>query len=173
MAEIVSIATPGLGNNAYVIGSGDQAVVVDPPRDGWRVAEVPAEHGWRVTHVLETHVHNDYLSGARELQSSQGSHIVAPGSGRYRSDHQAAGDGFSLDLVDGGLVARATPGHTPEHLSWELRDGDGTPRALFSGGSLLIGGVGRTDLLGRTRTPELTRAQFESMQLLAQLPADL
>jgi glyoxylase-like metal-dependent hydrolase (beta-lactamase superfamily II)/rhodanese-related sulfurtransferase len=173
VAEIVSIATPGLGNNAYLVGSGDRAVVVDPPRDGWRVAEVAAEHGWRVSHVLETHVHNDYLSGARELQRSQGSRIVAPARGRYRFEHQAAGDGFSLDLGDGGLVARATPGHTPEHLSWEVRDGDGTPRALFSGGSLLIGGVGRTDLLGRTRTPELTRAQFESMQLLAQLPGDV
>ena len=174
MAEIVSIATPGLGNNAYLVGSGDQAVVIDPPRDGWRVAEVAAEHGWRVSHVLETHVHNDYLSGARELQQLAG--LPHRGAGKWPLPLRATrlpGTGSASISAMAGWSPVRRPGHTPEHLSWELRDGDGTPRALFSGGSLLIGGVGRTDLLGRTRTPELTRAQFESMQLLAQLPGDV
>jgi rhodanese-related sulfurtransferase len=70
-------------------------------------------------------------------------------------------------------VARATPGHTPEHLSWELQDGSGRPRAVFSGGSLLSGGVGRTDLLGATRLDELSSAQFHSMRRLAELPDDV
>jgi rhodanese-related sulfurtransferase len=83
------------------------------------------------------------------------------------------GEGFELDLGDGGLVARATPGHTPEHLSWELQDGAGAPSALFSGGSLLIGGVGRTDLLGRARTDEMTGAQFRTMRRLAELPDEV
>jgi hydroxyacylglutathione hydrolase len=98
---------------------------------------------------------------------------VAPADGGYEFSHQAAGEGFEFDLDDGGFVALATPGHTPEHLSWELRDGSGRPVALFSGGSLLVGGVGRTDLLGRSRTAEMTAAQYRSMRRLAELPDDV
>ncbi len=98
---------------------------------------------------------------------------MAPTEGRYRFAHHGAVDGFRLDLAHGGLVARATPGHTPEHLSWELQDGSGRPRAVFSGGSLLSGGVGRTDLLGASRLDELSSAQFHSMRRLAELPDDV
>jgi len=171
--HVLVVPTPGLGNSTYLLASGDEAVVIDPPRDGWRVAEVAEERGWRITHALETHVHNDYLSGARELRSSQGTRIVAPAKGRYLFPYQPADEGYSIDLGGGGLVARATPGHTPEHISWELQDGAGRPRALFSGGSLLIGGVGRTDLLGSARVAELTEAQYRSMRRLAELPDDV
>jgi len=171
--QVLVVSTPGLGNSTYLIASGDEAVVIDPPRDGWRVTEVAEERGWRVTHALETHVHNDYLSGARELRSSHQTRIVAPAKGRYLFPYQPADEGFSIDLGGGGLVARATPGHTPEHISWELQDGAGRPRALFSGGSLLIGGVCRTDLLGDARVAELTEAQYRSMRRLAELPDDV
>jgi rhodanese-related sulfurtransferase len=135
------------------------------------VREAAETRGWRIRQALETHVHNDYLSGARELAVDSGTAIVAPVGGGYAFDHQPAGEGFELDLGGGGgLVARATPGHTPEHISWELQDGSGAPLALFSGGSLLIGGVGRTDLLGRARTDEMTAAQFRTMRRLAELP---
>ncbi len=168
--QVVAVPTASLGNSSYLVGHGDVAVAVDVPRDAWRVAQVAEAHGWRIDHAVETHVHNDYLSGARELRRSHGTRIVAPVRGRYRFSHHAADEGFCLDLDDGALVALATPGHTPEHLSWELRDGSGRPTALFSGGSLLIAGVGRTDLLGSSRTDELTRAQFHSLQRLAELP---
>ena len=167
--EIAVVPTPGLGNNAYLVGLAERAVVIDAPRDGWRVTEVAHAHGWRVTHAIETHVHNDYLSGALELRRANGAAIVVPAGGRYRFAHVAADDGYSLDLQGAGLVARATPGHTLEHIAWELQDGGGRSLALFSGGSLLIGGVGRTDLLGPSRTAELTAAQFETMQRLAEL----
>lgn len=171
--DVVVIPTPGLGNSTYLVGAGDAAVVIDAPRDSWRIEEVAERRGWRITHAIETHVHNDYLSGALELRRSQQAIIVAPAQGRYQFTHVPAADGFSLDLASGGLVALATPGHTPEHLSWELRDGQGRPRALFSGGSLLIGGVGRTDLLGEGRRAELTEAQFGTMRRLAELPDDV
>jgi len=167
---VVVVPTPSLGNSTYLVGSSSEAVAVDVPRDAWRVAAVAEQHGWRITHALETHVHNDYLSGARELRRSHGSVIVAPGRGRYRFPHRGVDEGYSLGLATGGLVARATPGHTPEHLSWELQDGAGRPLALFSGGSLLLGGVGRTDLLGPQHTDELTQAQFRSLRRLAELP---
>ena len=171
--QTVVIRTPGLGNSTYLLGAESSAVVIDPPRDGWRVAEIAEQHGWRITHALETHVHNDYLSGARELQRAQGTRIVAPRDGGYSFGCEPAAEAFEVAIGSGGLVARATPGHTPEHLGWEFQDGSGRPRALFSGGSLLIGGVGRTDLLGRARTAELTRAQFDSLQRLAGLPDDV
>lgn len=171
--EVVVIPTPGLGNSTYLVGEGDGAVAIDVPRDGWRIAEIAQEHGWHITHALETHVHNDYLSGARELEATHGTRIVAPGRGDYAFGHIGADEGYELEVGGGGLVARATPGHTPEHLAWELQDGRGAPTALFSGGSLLIGGVGRTDLLGRARTPEMTAAQFRTMRRLAELPDEV
>jgi hydroxyacylglutathione hydrolase len=171
--EVVVIPTPGLGNSTYLVGAGTEAVAIDIPRDAWRIVGLAEERGWRITHALETHVHNDYLSGARELQSAHGSHIVAPGRGEYAFAHLPADEGYEQPTGSGGLVARATPGHTPEHLSWELQDGTGKPLALFSGGSLLIGGVGRTDLLGRARIPEMTKAQFQTMRRLAELPDEV
>lgn len=170
---VVVIPTPGLGNSTYLVGAGTAAVAIDVPRDAWRVAEIAEDHGWRITHALETHVHNDYLSGALELEAAYDTRIVAPGRGDYAFGHISADEGFELAAGGGGLVARATPGHTPEHLSWELQNGAGAPTALFSGGSLLIGGVGRTDLLGRGRIDEMTRAQFRSMRRLAEMPDDV
>ena len=82
--DIVVVATPGLGNSAYLIGSGDTAVVIDPPRDGWRLVEVAEQHGWRISHALETHVHNDYLSGARELHQSHQNPDRGTGEGPLR-----------------------------------------------------------------------------------------
>ena len=120
--RVVAIETPGLGNQTYLVGSGSEAVAVDVPRDGWRIADVAQDHGWRITHALETHVHNDYLSGARELREAHGTAILAPGRGGYAFGFQPADEGFELPLDGGGLVARATPGHTPEHLAWELQD---------------------------------------------------
>lgn len=171
--RVVTVPAIGLGNNTYLVGSGGRAVAIDVPRDGWHIAEIAAQHGWRISHALETHVHNDYLSGARELRRTHGTAVIAPARGGYRFPHEGAVDGFRLDVEGGGLIARATPGHTPEHLSWELQDGSGRPVALFSGGSLLIGGVGRTDLLGPSRTAELTDAQFRTMHRLARLPDDV
>jgi hydroxyacylglutathione hydrolase len=171
--QIVTVPVSGLGNNAYLVGSGGSAVAIDVPRDAWHIAQIAERHGWHVSHALETHVHNDYLSGARELRRSQGTAVIAPARGRYRFPHQSADDGFSLDLAEGGLVARATPGHTPEHVSWELQDGAGRPLALFSGGSLLIAGVGRTDLLGPSQTARLTGAQFHSLRRLGELPDEV
>jgi len=170
---VVVVPTPGLGNSTYLVGEGDTAVAIDAPRDGWRIEEAAAQRGWHITHALETHVHNDYLSGALELRRSQRATIVAPAQGHYGFAHQPAADGFELEMGSGALVALATPGHTPEHLSWLLEDGSGRPMALFSGGSLLIGGVGRTDLLGEGRRAELSASQFRSMRRLAELPDEV
>ena len=123
-----SILTKGLGNATYLLASDGEAVVVDPPRDAWRVTAVADARGWRLTHVVETHVHNDYLSGALELQAARRSAIVAPARGRYAFEHRGADEGDTVEVGGLRLLARATPGHTPEHLSWEVTtDGAGGP----------------------------------------------
>jgi glyoxylase-like metal-dependent hydrolase (beta-lactamase superfamily II)/rhodanese-related sulfurtransferase len=169
--ELEIVVTAGLGNASYLVASGGEALVVDPPRDAWRLTSVAAARGWRITTVVETHVHNDYLSGALELRASEGARIVAPARGRYTFAHDAVDDGDEVRLGDVRLVARATPGHTPEHLAWDvLPDGSPGPTAVLTGGSLLVGSAGRTDLLGADRTDELTTAQFRSLRQLATLP---
>src|SRR3989337_1078787 len=126
-----------------------------------------ATRGWRLTHVVETHVHNDYLSGALELRSARGAEIVAPGRGRYAFEHRGADDGDTVEVGGVRLVGRATPGHTPEHLAWEVRSaGADAATAVLTGGSLLVGSAGRTDLLGPDRTDELTRAPVASLMNL-------
>jgi hydroxyacylglutathione hydrolase len=171
--RIEAIPTPGLGNMTYLVAAAGEAAAIDLPRDAWRVEAAAAARGWRLTHVLETHVHNDYLSGAKELRRAAGARVVAPAAGRYRFAHEPAVEGSVVELGDVALVARATPGHTPEHLAWEARDGTGRPTAVFTGGSLLVGGVGRTDLLGPRRTAELSDAQFRTLRRLAELPDDV
>lgn len=176
--DLESIVTAGLGNSTYLIASDGEAVVIDPPRDARRVAAVAAARGWRITHALETHVHNDYLSGALELRAAAGIEIVAPARGGYAFAHRGVDDGDALEVGALRLVARATPGHTPEHLSWAVHDlaGSGSasaPVAVATGGSLMVGTAGRTDLLGPAAEGELTIAQFRSLRALAALPDDV
>jgi hydroxyacylglutathione hydrolase len=171
--DIERIVTAGLGNASHLIASGGEAAVIDPPRDAWRVSALAEARGWRVTHVLETHVHNDYLSGALELRSSSGARIVAPARGRYAFDHRGVEAGDTVALGDLTLTARATPGHTPEHIAWEVAErGAARPGAVLTGGSLMVGGAGRTDLLGVDRMDALARDQYRSLQTLAALPDD-
>lgn len=172
--DLELIHTPGLGNASFVIGAGREAVVVDPPRDAWRVMAAADARGWRITHAVETHVHNDYLSGALELRAALGCEILAPARGRYAFAHRPMDEADSLELEALRLTARATPGHTPEHLAWEITTDDrAVPGAIATGGSLLVGSAGRTDLLGDEATEELTRAQFRSLRQLAELPDEV
>lgn len=164
--------TPGLGDNSYLLVSGGEALLVDPQRDAWRMWRAADSRGARVRAVLETHVHNDYVSGAHEIHSATGAEIVAPARGRYEFPHRAVDDGDELVLGDLRLVAMATPGHTYEHISYLVYEGDrAEPAAVFTGGSLLVGSAGRPDLLGAAHTDELTRAQYETLARLAKLPA--
>ena len=172
--------TPGLGDASYLVASGGEAALVDPQRDAWRFVEVAAARGWRIRHVLETHVHNDYLSGALETRAATGAEVVAPARGRYEFEHRAVDEGDRVEIGGLRLTAWATPGHTPEHLSWVVRSIDGPPPtngtgnagvlAAFTGGSLLVGTAGRTDLLGPALTDALTSDQQNSLRRLSELP---
>jgi hydroxyacylglutathione hydrolase len=193
--ELELFVTRGLGDTSYLLASGGEAVVVDPQRDAWRFIAAAEKRGVRIVRVVETHVHNDYLSGALEVRAATGAEIVAPARGGYEFAHRPADEGDSVELGGYRLTAMATPGHTPEHLAWlvtaidgpaddaEAPHGDGQngtgaasgppPLAAFTGGSLLVGSVGRTDLLGSALSSALTLDQQRSLKRLAELPDDV
>lgn len=170
---VTPLVDEGLGNSAYVVDLGDGgALVVDPARDPRPYAAELDRRGLAPRWVVETHLHADFVSGGRELVA-MGAELAAPTASRLASPHRPLADGEELDL--GGLVLEviATPGHTPEHLSYLLRDG-ARPVALFSGGTLMAGGVARTDLLSPELTEPLARQAYRSIhQRLFALPDDL
>ncbi|HEY8238483.1 MAG TPA: rhodanese-like domain-containing protein [Candidatus Limnocylindrales bacterium] len=174
--DLELFVTPGLGDASYLLASGGEAVLVDPQRDAWRFLEVAKRRGWRVRYVLETHVHNDYLSGALETRAAAEAEIAAPARGRYEFEHLAVDEGDAIEIGSLRLTAWATPGHTPEHLAWVVTDlaraidAAEEPVGVFTGGSLLVGSAGRTDLLGPVLTDALTRDQQRTLHRLASLP---
>jgi glyoxylase-like metal-dependent hydrolase (beta-lactamase superfamily II)/rhodanese-related sulfurtransferase len=170
MDGVEVFVTAGLGDNSYLVSSAGEAAVVDPQRDAWRFLQAAEAGGGRIRAVLETHVHNDYVSGAQELRAAAGAQLVVPAQGHYQFPHQPAVEGHEVRIGELRLVALATPGHTPEHLAWLLYRGEAaTPSAVFTGGSLLVGSAGRTDLLGPELAGELTRAQFATVRKLSVL----
>jgi hydroxyacylglutathione hydrolase len=170
--QIDIIETTSLGDRSYLISDGGVGVVVDPQRDIDRVQALVADRGVALTHVLETHVHNDYVTGGLELARVTGAAYVVPAGDTVSYERIPASDGDVL--VAGPLRLRVlhTPGHTHHHVSYVLADAEGTVQAVFTGGSMLYGATGRTDLLGAEHTDTLTHAQFRSVRRLAdELPA--
>lgn len=162
----------GLGNSSYVIDLGDHRLaVIDPGRHPGPFLAAAERCGARIAFSVETHLHADFVSGSREL-ASHGAGVVAPGGAALEWPHRPVAGGDTVDLGGLTLVALATPGHTPEHLSYLLSDGR-RPLAVFTGGSLLVGAVARTDLISDEATQGLARALWRSLreQLLV-LPDD-
>jgi len=164
--HVLVIETPGLGDRSYVVHDGTSALVVDPQRDIDRVEQLLAEHGLAVTHVAETHVHNDYVSGGLELARRHGATYVVPGDVELAFDATAVRDGETFDVGQLTVTVHHTPGHTPHHISFDVRRGD-HPGAVFTGGSLLFGSVGRPDLVSAELTVGLAHDQWRSVRRLA------
>lgn len=169
--HIESLLTRGLGDTSYLLASGGESLIVDPQRDVRPVLAAARARDLRVTRVLETHVHNDYVSGALELRAATGTVIAGPARARYAFPFEPLAEGDELSLGTLRIVAAETPGHTPEHLSYLVYEENAEePTAVFTGGSLIVGSAGRTDLLGPEATLELTRAQRHSLNRLSTLP---
>lgn len=124
------------------------AVVVDPVRDIGQYLDVTAEESVELAWALETHMHNDFVSGARELVASTNVRLGASGDAGLRYPYERLGDGDEIEVGSWRLQVLATPGHTPEHVAYVLVDPAGEPQALFSGGALMVGTAARTDLFG-------------------------
>jgi hydroxyacylglutathione hydrolase len=168
----VHFLAAGLGDRSYLVASGGAALVVDPQRDVARYVEAAEALGSSIRHVLETHVHNDYASGATELARRVGASVVMPAGSGAAFRHRAMSEGDALEVGPLRVRAIRTPGHTPEHTSYLVAavDASDQPGLLFSGGSLLAGSAGRTDLLGPAWTDRLVADQFASTRRLADLP---
>jgi hydroxyacylglutathione hydrolase len=172
MIEIVTIETPSLGDRSYVAHDGSKAIVVDPQRDIDRVLDVLHERELDATHVFETHVHNDYVTGGHALAAMLGATYCLNAADEVRFDRVGLVDG---DVLESGLMrvrALLTPGHTPTHLSYVLLDADDEAIGVFTGGSMLFGTVGRPDLIGPHMTMELARSQYHSVRRIATEVAD-
>jgi hydroxyacylglutathione hydrolase len=169
-ALIVPVVDEGLGNSAYLADLGDgRALAVDAPRDLRAVRAAARQHGLAIAFAADTHLHADFLSGARQLAAEDGAQILASAAGRRAFDHRGLADRDEVDL--GGLTLRAwaTPGHTAEHLVYLLLDGEQV-LGVFTGGSLLVGAAARTDLSGQEQTEPLARSQYASLGRLLTLP---
>ncbi len=167
--EILTIETPSLGDRSYVLADGVVAAVIDPQRDIDRVESLLDQRGLRLTHVFETHVYNDYVTGGLRLARRAGATYVVAAADDVAYERTGARDGGEFTV--GELVVRAVD--TPTHLSYVVLEG-GQPVAAFTGGSMLYGTVGRTDFISAQATESLTRAQFHSVRRLAEeLPGDV
>ncbi len=169
--EISAIRTTGLGDATYLLAHEGVGVVVDPQRDVDRFERAVSDAGVELMYVLETHLHNDYVSGGRELARRSGAALVLPAGSGAAFEHMPA---FHEELLQTDVLSLRplhTPGHTPEHVSYAVVL-DGEVVAVFSGGSLLVGSAGRPDLLGLERAEQLARLQYGSVNRLARLPDD-
>ncbi len=165
------ISTVSLGDHSYVIVVGDQAVAIDIQRDLERFNTVLDGIDATLVAVAETHIHNDYISGGRRLAAEHGAAYVLPANTGASYEHTQLADGEAITVGGWALRAMHTPGHTHTHTSYVLESPDG-PVAIFSGGSMLVGAVGRSDLLGHDHTHVLLEGQYASVRRIADtLPA--
>ena len=172
--HVYEFVDEGLGHSSYVIDVGDgAAAIVDPPR-------FPAEHeelidraGWDLGWTIDTHSHADYVTGSPGLAARRGVTFIAPAASNLETPHQAIRDGEQVTLALGvTLTAIATPGHTLDHHAY-LLEVDAVPVALFTGGSLMVGAVGRTDLCGPELAVPLAHEMFRSLHRFDDLPDTL
>lgn len=171
MLDIVTIETTSLGDRSYLVTDGDVAAAIDPQRDIDRILAVANEHNVAITHVFETHVHNDYVTGGYELARSTDASYHLHADEEVDFDRVGLTDGDVVKVGSFTVRCVHTPGHTPTHLSY-VASADGTDVAVFTGGSMLYGTVGRTDLISQAMAEELTRQQHRSAQRLVDLLAD-
>ena len=155
---IEALKVEGLSNHSYVIGSEQtgRCIVIDPVRDIDHYTTIAANHGTRIVYAFETHVHNDFISGARELESQTGCQVGASASGGLLYPSLRLQENDEFDLGEFKLRVLHTPGHTPEHVSFLLEE-NGKSTSIFTGGALMLGGAARVDLLGKRVAPFLAR----------------
>lgn len=163
---VVPFVDEGLGNSAHLVGSKEAkvAALIDPLRDidGYLAT---ADHlGVKIQYVFDTHLHNDFVSGAREVAAKTGAVVAANADAGLAYDHRPLHDGDRLPLGDLAVRAMATPGHTPEHMAYAVGPANAAdPAALFSGGALIVGGCARTDLLGAENSEPLARQLYHTL----------
>jgi hydroxyacylglutathione hydrolase len=173
--QVETIETPSLGDRSYLVHDGVVGLVVDPQRDTDRVVAAAARLGVRIAAVAETHLHNDYVTGGVHLARELGVDYLVNAADTVDFERRPVTDGEVVEVGRLRVRVVATPGHTHTHLSYVVTD-TGEPgvsvQAVFSGGSLLFGSVGRTDLVSPADTDGLTHDQYRSVRALAAAATD-
>jgi hydroxyacylglutathione hydrolase len=155
----------GLGHASYMVGSEEtgEALLFDPQRDVSAYFDVARDHGLRIRHALDSHGHNDYLSGLTEVAERADVELLASAFADVGFEHRALRDGEQFELGEAGFEVLHTPGHTPEHISLVLYDRSASadvPAMLLSGGALLVGDLARPDLLGGRDQAQAAAREF-------------
>jgi len=138
----------GLAHSSYLLGGSQKCAIVDPRRDVDMYLDAAEDMGMKITHILETHLHADFVSGHLDLAERTGAVIVAPKSAKCKFKHKAVTEGDRFNIDDMQLKVLDTPGHTPEHITYILTDKSRGPQpvSIFCGDVLFVGDVGRPDL---------------------------
>jgi len=169
MFVLESILTDGIAQLSYLVAdtATGAAAVIDPRTDVEIYEKLARKHGVSITHIFETHIHADFVSGSRSLADRVGTAEVYLSGVQADYDFKANSvkDGQEFDFGSFTLTSRHTPGHTPEHLSYVLCEAKhpDRPWAVFTGDSLFVGSAGRPDLLGSNETDELAKALYETL----------
>lgn len=162
--EVLPFVHEGLGNSSYLVGLGNgDAVLFDPDRTAARYFRAADDNGWHIVATFETHIHADFVTGAPEVIHATGAAIYDSDGAPLAYAHKALKHGDRIALDGAEIEVIASPGHTPEHVSYVLRTAGGPP-SLFSGGALTAGAAARTDLISPGLTETLTRSQFRTIK---------
>jgi hydroxyacylglutathione hydrolase len=165
-----SVQTEGIAELSYLIGDDKTgtAAVIDPRADVEIYVELARKRKVSITHVFETHIHADLVSGARELADRVQTakiFVSEEGEAKYEFEHKAVKDGDSYEFGDLVLTARHTPGHTPEHVSYEAAEKKRAPKpwGVFTGDSLFVNSAGRPDLMGSDQAEKLAEELYDTL----------
>ena len=166
-----TIQTEGIAELSYLVGDDDEGVaaIFDPRADVDVYIDMAREAGVAITHIFETHIHADLVSGSRELCARVESAKIynsSEGGAEYAFEREKVKDGDRFEFGEVLVTARHTPGHTPEHLSYLLADVDhpDEPWGILTGDSLFVSSAGRPDLLGEKHTKQLAEQQFHTLR---------
>ena len=163
--RLIQIRRTGKGCLSYLVGSEGDAAVIDPSLPPDIYLHLASARGWRVRYVIETHIHADHLSRARQLAERTGASLLLPEQQRVRFPFSAIGDGARIHIGTAAITALRTSGHTEESTSYVLNG-----EAVFTGDTLFTKGVGRPDLhAGREGAERRARALFHSLKRLTAL----
>lgn len=155
---------PGIAHSSYTVAGNNTCAVIDPERNIHPYLDYAKQMGLKITHILETHLHADFVSGHLDLAEATGARIYAPASGNFAFPHEPLKEGDRIKLEDIIFSVIETPGHTPEHISYIAIDTSraDTPVSLFCGDTLFVGDVGRPDLFPG-RGEELASSLYSSL----------
>lgn len=166
-----TVQTEGIAELSYLLGDDDEgiAAVFDPRRDCGIYVDMARELGLAITHIFETHIHADLVSGSRELCAQLHTaqiFVSHEGGAEYGFEHENISDGDQFTFGETIVTARHTPGHTPEHISYLLAEADRAdqPWGILTGDSLFVSSAGRPDLLGEKHTTKLAEQQFQTLR---------